>query len=113
MGKDQAVAGSSTLFERSDFDFSASQGRQGCGDSEGGQANAAESPYYRLHCECAKEVNVGRSGEPLGMVVSRLFFAGFIMSFIYPLQDPRSDESENIILTEYLASMPIDGELGE
>lgn len=62
MSKDQAVAGSSTLLERSDFDVGAGQGGQGCGESEGGQASAAESSCYRLHCECAKEVIARRSG---------------------------------------------------
>lgn len=67
MSKDQAVAGSSTLLKRSDFDLGVDQGGQGCGDGEGGQANAAKSSCNRLHRECAKEVT---ARKPLDMIKS-------------------------------------------
>lgn len=67
MGKDQAVARSSTLLERSDLDLSVDQGGQGCGDGEGGQASAAESSCNRLHREWAKYVT---ARKPLGVIKS-------------------------------------------
>lgn len=90
MGKNQAVAGSSTLLERSDFDLGIDQGGQGCGDGEGGQASAAESSCNRLHCECAKVVT---ARKPLDMIKVSFFFLGFILPLYncYYIRHPASE----------------------